>query len=213
MSFASEITHNSKSLPGVRFTVRRMGWGRRSDLDMQTLKLRQRMREIEQEYPPQTKEEIELTRQLQAATKKATSVPEAEQEAVLVNEVMPLEEELRRLPLPTETRKARAAADTEYAAVDAQIRPFWIRAGLISIEGGDVAGMTADQLLDYGPPALASEIYTALIGDGRLTVDESKNSPSPSISDAPGDGKSASTNAAGASSTSEETASPSIQAA
>ena len=44
--------------------------------------------------------------------------------------------------------------------------------------------MTAEQLLDFGPPELAIEIYELLSGDGRLSPAEAKNSQSPTTSGA-----------------------------
>jgi hypothetical protein len=119
---------------------------------------------------------------------------------------------------PPATKKQRMVLNEEYVQVEARIQAEWIREGLISIlqrragedesdwrkrkaplpaDAGDddVDGMTADQLLEYGPQELAREIYRALIGDGRLDGAATKNLLSPIISGAVADGGSQSTTA------------------
>jgi hypothetical protein len=213
MAFSAEYEFASAAVPGSKITLRRMGFARRTEVDFKALKLRQRMREIEQEYPPQNDREKEISRQLQAAMKKLEYTPEADKLAVYSADVAPLEEEFRNVPISVEIRKTRAAFDQEYALVDSQIRLIWIREGFVKIEGGEADGMTVDQILDSAPQALSFEIYAALLSDGRLTGEESKNSQSHSTSDAPAGGTSESTSAPGASNGTTETAIPSTQAA
>ena len=55
--FSPTLIHESKILPGVRFTVHRMGFGRRTDLDFLTLPQRQSLRELEADYPEQFRQE------------------------------------------------------------------------------------------------------------------------------------------------------------
>jgi len=178
MPFSPTITRDSTALPDVKFTIRRMGLSRRTDLDFDTLKLRQRLRELEADHPPRTDKEKELSEQLAIATKKALAVSAEESEAVMKADVEPLAAELAAC-VPAEVKKARAVLNEEYVQVENRISAAWIRAGFVSIEGGDVDGMTAEQLLDYGPPALAAEIYEALTKDARLGGTERGNSSSP----------------------------------
>lgn len=187
MPFAPTVTHHSK-IAGVRFTVHRMGFGRRTDLDFQTLKLRQRLRELEAEHPPQSDREKELSHQLALAVRKANKVPAEEYDAVMEKDVTPISEELAAC-VPPEVKKRRLVLDEEYIQVENRIKEFWIRTGLVSIQGGDVDGMTAEQLLEYGPPHLAAEIYDAMESDGRLSGTETKNLPLPITSGAPEDGE------------------------
>lgn len=192
MSFSKTITHDSKAVPGARFTIHRMGFGRRVDLDMKTLALRQRLRELEVESPPPSDLEAELHRQIAVARKKAAAVPEDEVDAVIERDLFPLLDELRKAQEAAgiDVKKKRLVSQEEYSQVETQIRVAWIRDGLISIEheagdGESCAGMTADELLQYGPPGLALEIYDALAADGKLAGPDAKNSHSPIIFGAP----------------------------
>lgn len=183
MPFAATITHDSKVLPGVSFTLKRLGFGRRVDLDMQTLALRQRLRDLQDQYPPLNDLERELNRQASVARQKLKAVPDEEVQAVFDNELAPILKEFQEAATPADVKR-RADLDMEFVAVDNLISPYWIRAGLVSIIGGEVDGMTADQLLDYGPPALAREIYEILAGEEKLAGLEAKNSQPPITSGA-----------------------------
>ena len=192
MPFSPTVTHDSNSLPGVQFTLHRMGYGRRVDLDQKTLSLRQRLREIEADLPLPNDQERLLSEQLEIAKKKAAAVPAEELLDVLHKDVLPLAGELAAAGDPA-TRRKRASMNEEYSTVEAQVRIFWIRAGLISIEGGQVEGLTADQLLEYGPPVLAGEIYDALASEGALRGQSAGNWQSPTTSGAPVGGETATT--------------------
>jgi hypothetical protein len=208
MPFAPTITHDSTSQKGVKFTVHRIGLGRRTDIEFQVLKHSQRMRELEADSPQATDQERDLREKLAIAYRKASAMLDAAKglppeqageaikahEAVVAEEVDPLTKELTA-SIPLDVRKARAVIDEEYNAVDSRVKAAWITAGLISISCGDLDGMTAEQLLDYGPPELAVEIYTALINDGKLRGAETKNWQSPTISGPVVDGASQNTTA------------------
>jgi hypothetical protein len=178
MTFAPTITHTSQALPGVTFTVRRIGFSRGVEIDFATLALRQRQRELEADYPPFSDAEKEIAEALEIAQRKAYAVPMDQFDAVVDNEVKPLAAELNAAA-PVEIKKRRAVIAEENRIVNARIRAQWIRSGLVAIAGGDVDGMTADQLLEYGPPALALEIYEAVSPDGHLQGPETKNFSSP----------------------------------
>ena len=87
MSFSPTVTHTSKSIPGLTFTVARMGFGKRTDLDFATLSLRQRLRELEAEHPPESQREKDLGEALVIARRKAYAVPADQFEAVIKNDV------------------------------------------------------------------------------------------------------------------------------
>jgi hypothetical protein len=172
--FARTVIHDSTTTPGVSFEVRRMGLGTRTDLDFETLAHRQRLRELESDYPVPCGKEAELSAQLEIAKRKSLAVPADQFEAVLEADVKPLALELQAA-IPIDVRKKRAVIDEEYAQVDARLRAAWIRSGLIAINGGELDGMNAEELLDYGPRALAQEIYLLLVNDGRLRGGEIPN--------------------------------------
>jgi hypothetical protein len=153
------------------------------------------------------------------ALRKVAAVSEEERPAASA-EAEEIAAELEKCSSP-EIQKTRRALDAEYASVDGFIRSEWVKSGLVHVqddrpeipEDDRLTGITADELLEYAPQALALEIYFALQEDGRLTADQSKNLPSPSTLGAPVDGTSRSTGASVASSGSSETALPSTQAA
>ena len=188
MAFTPTIRHKSVVLPGVAFTVHRAGLTKRIEIDKRTLAMRSRMAEIRAEYPPHSERELDLIDQVMLAARKADAVP-ADASAAALAEVRALQEESRNAATEA-TRKKRAALDTEWSDIESQIHAEWVRSGLVSIDydgpltgvGFDLPGMTPDELLDYGPPALAEEIYRALATDGILSQDSAKNSPSPSTS-------------------------------
>jgi hypothetical protein len=205
MPFASQITHQSKALPGVAFVVHRIGFSRRTDIDMSTLATGLRKRELTAAYPPPTDQEKPILEQIAIAEKKALAVPADQMDAVMKADVEPLQTELAALPIPDEIRRTRDLLNREYAAVDRMERAEWVRAGLVSIEDKrDVApeynlsGITAEQLLGDGPAEMATlvhEIYLALIEDGRLRGENSKTRPSPITSGEAAAGESQSTTA------------------
>jgi len=178
------LTKESVIVPGVKFTVRRMGYGRRVDVEMETVKLRQRLREIEAERPPLTPEEEDLVNQLRLANRKAAAVPADQAGAVIIGEVEPIMRKLRELTTPMDRRK-RAVLDEEWRCVEQTAHPAWLQAGFISVEGGGFDGWTVADLLDSAPPELTGEIYTAITEQSLLTANESKNLPSLGISGTP----------------------------
>jgi len=201
--FSPTITNASTAIPGVTFSVHRIGMGRRTDIDLLCLKDRQRMRELEADFPAASPRETELNEQLEIAQAKALALDAVAFTAVTEGEVKPLEKELAA-SIPPDVSKTRSVLNVEYALVDRRIRAQWIRSGLIAIVHRDpdgapveegIDGMTADQLLEYGPENLAQEIYTALIGDGKLLGAGTKNLRSPTTSGAVAGGQSPNTTA------------------
>jgi hypothetical protein len=181
MSFSPTVTYESVSISGVSFTVHRIGIAKRAELDRKTLSLRQQLRELELDYPPQSQEEEQIFEQLDIAKRKAAMVSEAEREVVIKDDVLPLAKRLIEIP-SIEVQKKRRALDEEYATIKTEIRCAWIKAGLVSINGGEYDGVTVDQFLEFGSLELAGEIFDALNGDGRLAGPAAKNSQSPGIS-------------------------------
>ncbi len=62
--------------------------------------------------------------------------------------------------------------------------PAYVRAGLLSISGYEIAGKpaTIESLLSDGEDALLDEIYAACVANGGLTAEQEKNSQSPATS-------------------------------
>jgi hypothetical protein len=199
MSFSPTITTLSKSTPGASFTTHKMGLAKRSALDFDTLDLRQRLRELEMDYPPQSPDEKKIGEYLEVARKKVLAVPADQFDAVYAEDVAPLLKQLDSTATP-EVKKTRARLDMEFGAIDARIRVRWVLAGLVNIEGGEydgqsIDGMTASELVEFGPPLLALEVYETLTANGQTGGTAAKNSGSPGTSGSPVDGATISTTA------------------
>jgi hypothetical protein len=196
MPFASTFSRPSTSEPGVTFTVRRMGFSRRADIDFTTLKWRQRLRELEADQPQASDEEKLIGGRYLIAVRKAQALADMvktgdageEDVAAARAEATTLKAELEAA-IPHDVRRARTVINEEYQNIQARITAEWIREGLVSIAGSDFEGMTAAQLLDYGPQELALEIYGALLSDGRLDGAAQKNLQPLSTSGAVAGGK------------------------
>jgi len=202
MPFAATFTRASTSQPGVSFVVRRMGFARRTDLDFETLKWRQRLRELEGDLPQASNEEKEAGVYYMIALRKSTALiklagTEPVDEDLIgsaVAETAKLKDELdATIPLPIKTR--RNVIFEEIQGVSNRIQAKWITEGLVSIHGGEFDGMTPAELLDFGPQELAGEIYQALIFDGKLDGAGKKTLSSPMPSGEAEDGPKTNTTA------------------
>ena len=184
MSFSKTIQHESKVtdergnllFPDVKFTVRRMGLAPRTELDEKTLKWRQRKREIEAEFPEQSPKEQELRKQLAVAFKKLAALkddPDAQQKC-FDDDVVPLQRDINA-QLTVAVKSKRAVLEEENALLNLRICNEWIKAGLISIDSGEFGGATIDEVMEFAPQDLTSEIYNVLANDGRLAGKEAEN--------------------------------------
>ena len=132
MSFSPTVAHPSSAVPGVTFTVHRIGFGRRTDIDRETLQLRQRLRELEADHPPRSDREKELAEQLAIANKKALAVPAEDFAKVMQADVDPLAKELEAV-VPAETKKRRAVLNER--------RQIHFVLGLLRLELGFAGGV------------------------------------------------------------------------
>jgi hypothetical protein len=187
MPFSTTIPDiQSAVLPDTKFTIRRMGLGPRTELDRKTLKWRQRKREIESEFEQQPKEQ-EKRLQLTVAYKKANALKAdlSLWQKCIDEDVTPLIREIDAL-LSKDVKAKRAVLDEEYALLNLDISAAWIRSGLISIDSGEFAGATPDQVIEFAPQEFTAEIYNALQRDGRLAGQEAENFQSPGTSSVAG---------------------------
>jgi hypothetical protein len=163
VSFSPTITRASAAVPGATIVVRRMGFGRRTDLDFKTLTYRQRLRALEAESPPQSPQEKQLSEQLGIAARKSSALrfysgdeaytEELEEAAIEAARLtMAADEFAERIAkyqaarqdvvdlsaqledsIPPEVKKQRTVLNEEYLQVQARLQAEWIRAGLIAI--------------------------------------------------------------------------------
>jgi hypothetical protein len=158
MPYAATITRDSNAVPGVKFTLHRMGFARRTDLDFQTLKFRQRLRELEADSPPRSEQEKLLNEQLSIAIQKSKALQFAQGEeteaaaraeaklqmppdefaervaahAAALEDVVSLSGDLEA-SIPSATKAKRMVLNEEYVQIEARIQAAWVRAGLVSI--------------------------------------------------------------------------------
>jgi len=160
MQLTTRKTIDSAAIPGVRFTVRRLGKTQRAARDLQTMEQRRKCAALAREWrallPAMAEDGVTFLK------------PEDDTAA---------------------NRDARARIDEEYGLLmDSAIKPASIRAALVSIENLAVDGKlvtTAKDFLDADAPALddlGDEIFRACEEASGLTDEERKNLQPPTIS-------------------------------
>ena len=164
LNFDPTVTVRSESLADVSFTVRRLSVIERSRVDLQILE-----------------------QQMRAA--------ELQEEVLAIQAEYPLPSNGDKRDIPPEVRTRELKLDFELGClISGYLKPAYIRAGLVSIEGLQHGGRpaTAETLLASGPDLLINEVWLALNQHARLTGEQEKNSSSPSTSPAAdrADGKS-----------------------
>jgi hypothetical protein len=184
MNITSELQETSKLYPDISYRIRRLNMLQRADIDMQTLALRQRQREIQLDYPAFTDRERELRDQLALAYRKLRALP-ADEAGPAITEIEEITQATREAA-PEGAEKRRALLDMEFELVAVQLKPYFIRAALVSVDG-----LTIDDkpvplagFVEASPPELADEVYQSIEAHMRLSGDQAKNSPSPSTSGA-----------------------------
>lgn len=148
MNLESKVSHESKSLPGVRFTVRRLNQIQRARRDGKIIDARVRI--------------SELTDQL-------NSLPKEDSEPGL------------------KLQRARLDAQIGIEIVTI-IKPAYIRAGLLSVEGLTIDGQPVkpEDLIESGQDDFLDEVYEACVTASGLSAEQEKNSQSPGTLDAAG---------------------------
>jgi len=97
--------------------------------------------------------------------------------------------EMGRIPENDENFTKRARLDMEIGLlINQHMKPAYLRAGLVSIEGVTIDGREASvaDVIDYGDDALVDEIYAACAVASGITVEQQKNLQSPGTSENPG---------------------------
>lgn len=107
---------------------------------------------------------------------------------------------MEEMPGPNgeQLQRARPGCEVEAGMIDEEfgclmlieLQPAYIRAGLISIEGYEIAGRPADveSLIAQGEDDLLEEIHAACLANGGLTPEQEKNSQSLGTLPAPAQG-------------------------
>lgn len=184
MNITTELQETSRLYPDVSFRIRRLSMPQRTLIDMETLALRQRQREIQLDYPAFTDAERDLREQLALAYRKLRALP-ADQAQPAIDEIEEIGKALRAAA-PEGAERARALLDLEFELVSQQMKPYFVRAALTAIAGLTVDGQPIEpgDFVEAAPPDLVDEVFQSIEAQMRLSADQAKNSPSPSTSGA-----------------------------
>lgn len=158
MNFSTTETHESQAEPGVRFTVRVLNRIQRAGRDMELLKHRERLTQIQSEIA----------------------------ELIVEKDNGPGQPKTMSVKPGAEVRMA--VLSHESTLIEAQhVTPAYIRAGLVSVEGYDIDGQpaTVETIISGGSDALLDEIYTACSAASGLSAEQRKNSQPAGTSPAP----------------------------
>jgi len=184
MDFQTKIPVDSKILPGVTFTLRRLSFNRRTAFHLALANYSAKLRDIRRERKP-------LDAEYQAAAEKAKAATEPEVQK-LVDAGTPRVEAEKKVPIgkidfPDERFEQWAALmDAEQKLDRAEMTPALIRTCFVGIEGFSQDGRvpaTADELLEDAPPELVEEIAKASDWVMGLPADQQGNLRWPGTSD------------------------------
>lgn len=154
MNFDPTQTIESAALPGVTFVVRRLNKIQRAQRDAKLIDARARIAAIYERMRP-------MLEDVTAPDGKVTQIVKPER----LEEFQKFDNEVGM-------------------AMVTDLYPAYLRAGLLSISGYEIAGKpaTIDSLLSDGEDALLDEIYAACVANGGLTAEQEKNLRSPGTS-------------------------------
>ncbi len=196
MNIKSTFTQDSKACPGVRFTMRVLNQITRAGRDAELVEARSQIAELaaQMQRLPDPDDEI---RRIAAAARAEVRELTAEEQA-----------QIRAIEAKPETSSQRVARNTVDhrigLIINRELKPAYICASLISIEGFEVEGKLPakpwDTLIRHAPDELIDELYIAANLNSGLTSEQEKNSQSPSPSPEAEDGGKSSTTASSAAS-------------
>lgn len=178
MNWESTINLEAKSIPGVKFRIRKITEGLRVQLRLHLAEAFGRMRDIE-------------------AEREAFHAELAERHGKRADDLLVAD-------LSAEERKRLAGFVERLALIqDAELNAAYYEAAFEAAEGITVDGKAPDAALlrDRGPGELYREIVAAVLREAGLSAEEKANLESPSTSAAAVDGKTSATSAASASGT------------
>jgi hypothetical protein len=176
MNYNPELQFESKIIPGVRATIKRLSATLRADVEIEIADIQQRIRDLTFEYAEHLDDPGEID----------------EDDKVVRAGDAPLVRKQKAL------RRQAIAAQIE--ALGKAARPVYVRRSIQKIDGCTIKGqpVTPINLVEDGPPELVDEIYEYISERNGLTPEEMGNSESPSTSAAPEGEKPSTSNAAAA---------------
>jgi hypothetical protein len=183
MQFETKPTFHSVLFPGVSVKLRKLSHGMRTRIDLALAATRAKIRELNDE-----RAEILEPAQEQAEASAAVAKDDPERGAALTAAI-------EKLLSREQMRILRDRLAEINSLVYREIQPGYLNEAVKGIAGLDIdvegdgaytPCTTVADLIEYGPPELVAEIYEVIQeGVGGLSAEERKNSPSPSISNAP----------------------------
>lgn len=174
MDWKTVVTRESAVMPGVRFRLRPMSYGRRVRLNLALAEYRARIRELNREREPLRMAWLEARDRAQkAAEPEVQALVAAGQERAVAEAAVAL-----RIDFPADqaARMNELWADSELLDQE-HLAPARIRVGFAGIEGYTIDGKAPDAelLLAEGDEALVAEIAEACKTLEGMTPDEQGN--------------------------------------
>jgi hypothetical protein len=206
MKFASTTVHESKSCPGVTFTLRRVGYGLRAQLEFETAESRSQQRALDRTWRD-ARDQREDDPQYQAASAELLRLA-ADLPAAIPGVDIPLTAEQRvqvgKINQLPDSRRMVDSTDAFTLIQQRSIDPVWLRSVVVEIRGvetdsPEASAYPVESLIEYGPRELQEDIIEEINQAAYFSTDLSKNSPPPIISSAPADGRASTTGATPAS--------------
>jgi hypothetical protein len=195
MEYSSQIRIESKKCAGVAFTLRKMMWKRRQALRDKQREAREKLRQVQEQRAPLSKEYV-------TATKAAEALVKLEREKLIAAGAT-AEAAAKQVPLgaidfdESKLDKLMELAGEATRIDQEELTPVAVAFVLVGIEGltytdpdlGDTpVPATLDLLIQRGPDELYYEIAHAVAGELGLLPNEVSNLESPSTSAAAVDG-------------------------
>lgn len=173
MNFSSKIFTESKTCPGVSFTISRFTEGRRIELSLKLAEVKAELEQFKRDAIPLAEKAAPVVEQLKAAIT-------AQDKAAIEQ----LSKNLDFIDIIEHERKINSL-------IQNKIDPVYVRALLLSIDGLtiDDEPATVESIINNGPRELYAEIVSAVRHELGLSEEELGNSASPSTSTALVDGQ------------------------
>jgi len=184
-SYFSTAPFESKLVPGVKFTLRKISQGRRVDLGMQLASVEAKAAELERERQPLLDKIKEAE---DAAAIEPCSCDHAEDQHLAETKRCTVADcECRKPVIDREDQERINALDVkQFFLVQNEFTPIYIRWGVKKIEGLEIDEQpaTVESLIEAGPEPLVNEVRNEIVRLTRMTAEEALSFKSPTTSDA-----------------------------
>lgn len=193
VTLSSKEARESQASPGVRYAIRTLNEISRARRDLKLIEARARLSALASELERMPDPDGELARIRATAADRGCELSDDERDRI---------DEVESDPATGTIRVKRLRLRHEIdLLVSLELKPAYIRAGLVAIEGLEIDGKpaTVETVLESGGDELIEEIYRACYAASDLSPEQRKNWSSLPISVGPADGSENNTIAPGAS--------------